>query len=43
MQKFCQDWAIMKLPEQYKPVFFEPHEVLKDGVRVVVMKRVVKQ
>lgn len=42
MQKFCKDWAIMQLPEKYRPVFFEKSVVMEDGKEVVRMKRITK-
>ena len=44
MQKLCQDWAIMQLPEKYRPVFFERCVVLADnGEEVVQMKRITNE
>lgn len=39
MQKLCKDWAIMQLPEKYRPVFFEKTTIQKDGKEMIVMKR----
>lgn len=39
MQKLCKDWAIMQLPEKYRPVFFEKTVIRKQGKEIVVMKR----
>ena len=44
MQKLCQDWAIMQLPEKYRPVFFERCVVVMDnGEEVIQMKRIIKE
>ena len=40
MQKLCRDWAIMQLPDVYRPVFFEKTIVRRNGKNEVVMKRV---
>ena len=40
MQHLCQDWAIMHLPDKYKPVFFEKKVVRRNGISTVVMKRI---
>ena len=40
MQHLCQDWAIMQLPDKYKPVFFEKKVVRRNGISTVVMKRI---
>lgn len=42
MQKLCKDWAIMQLPEKYRPVFFEKYSVIENGQEVVKMKRIIK-
>ena len=42
MQKFCKDWAIMQLPEKYRPVFFEKSVVMENGKEVIRMKRITK-
>lgn len=42
MQRLCQDWAIMQLPDKYKPVFFEKSIVKQNGIEVTVMKRITK-
>lgn len=40
MQHLCQDWAIMQLPDKYKPVFFEKKVVRRNGISTVIMKRI---
>ena len=42
MQKLCRDWAIMQLPDKYKPVFFEKCIIKKNGTDIIVMKRVMR-
>ena len=39
MQQLSRDWAIMQLPDENRPVFFEKVTVRKNGKDEVVMKR----
>lgn len=40
MQRLCKDWAIMQLPEKYRPAFFESSVQRVKGKDKVVMRRV---
>ena len=40
MLEHSKDWAVMHLPEQFRPLFFKPVKQIVDGVERVVMQRV---
>ncbi|KAK8792348.1 hypothetical protein WA588_004846 [Blastocystis sp. NMH] len=40
MMKDCDDWAVMHLADEYRPLFYERVEQVVDGEHKVVMKRV---
>ena len=40
MLEHSKDWAVMHLPEQFRPLFFKPVKQIVDGVGRVVMQRV---
>lgn len=39
MMKDCDDWAVMHLADEYRPLFYERVEQVVDGEHKVVMKR----
>lgn len=40
MLEHSKDWAVMHLPEQFRPLFFKLVKQIVDGVERVVMQRV---
>ena len=39
MLEHSKDWAVMHLPEQFRPLFYEPTIQVIDGKKQVVMQR----
>lgn len=40
MLEHSKDWAVMHLPEQFRPLFFKSVKQIVDGMERVVMQRV---
>lgn len=40
MLEHSKDWAVMHLPEQFRPVFFEPVIQIINGKEELIMKRI---
>ncbi len=39
MRRICKDWSVMKLPEQYHPIFYHKEVVVVNGVERVTLKK----